>query len=217
VEIGAYLTAAFHLTGLVASSTMGRLSDRTGRRRVLVAMALTSTLCSFVFGWLVGGPVALVFAVGAIYGFTALGDSPVLSTAFTEAVRPAYLGSGLALRSLLGFGAGAIAPLAFGRVLDLTNPPGVTPTHWGWAFVSLGLGGAAATWCAWGLPRGRPGCLDRARRAAYNAAVFTSHHDNPGGAHGIHHPSRAAAGRRRARRRGRSRPVAGRGPDHPEA
>jgi MFS family permease len=153
VEIGSYLTAAFHVTGLVASSSMGRLSDRTGRRSVLRAMALTSTLCSFVFGWLVGWPVALVFAVGAIYGFTALGDSPVLSTAFTEAVRPAYLGSGLALRSLLGFGAGAVAPLVFGRVLDLTNPPGATPTHWGWAFVSLGLGGAVATWCAWGLPR----------------------------------------------------------------
>ena len=78
----------------------------------------------------------------------------MLSTAFTEAVRPAYLGSGLAPRSLLGFGAGAIAPLVFGRVLDLTNPPGAPPpTSWGWAFVTLGLGGAAATWCAWGLAR----------------------------------------------------------------
>jgi MFS family permease len=153
VEIGSYLTAAFHLTGLVASSTMGHLSDRTGRRSVLLTMALTSTLCSFVFGWLIGWPIALVFAVGAIYGFTALGDSPVLSTAFTEAVRSAYLGAGLALRSLLGFGAGAIAPLVFGRVLDLTNPPGATPTTWGWAFVTLGLGGAAATWCARGLTR----------------------------------------------------------------
>ncbi len=157
VEIGSYLTAAFHLTGLVASSTMGRLSDRTGRRSVLLAMALTSTLCSFVFGWLIGWPIALVFAVGAVYGFTALGDSPVLSTAFTEAVRSAYLGSGLALRSLLGFGAGAIAPLVFGRVLDLGNLPGATPTTWGWAFVTLGLGGAAATWCAWGLARDRRG------------------------------------------------------------
>ena len=153
VEIGSYITAAFHLTGLVASSTMGRLSDRTGRRSVLFAMALTSTLCSFVFGWLIGWAPALLFAVGAIYGFTALGDSPVLSTAFTEAVRPAYLGSGLALRSLLGFGAGAIAPLAFGAVLDATNPAGVTPATWGWAFVTLGLGGAVAAWCAWGLAR----------------------------------------------------------------
>jgi MFS family permease len=153
VEISAYISAAFHFTGLVASSTMGRLSDRTGRRHVLLAMALSSTLCSFVFGWLIGWPVALVFAVGAIYGFTALGDSPVLSTAFTEAVRPAYLGSGLALRSLLGFGAGAIAPLVFGAVLDATNPAGGTLTTWGWAFVSLGVGGAGATWCAWRLPR----------------------------------------------------------------
>ena len=153
VEIGAYISSAFHLTGLVASSMMGRLSDRAGRRRVLFAMALSSTLCSFAFGWLVGWPIAMVFAIGAIYGFTALGDSPVLSTAFTEAVRPAYLGSGLALRSLLGFGAGAIAPLAFGAVLDATNPAGVTPTTWGWAFVTLALGGAVATWCAWGLPR----------------------------------------------------------------
>ncbi|MBI3826263.1 MAG: hypothetical protein HY294_09725 [Candidatus Rokubacteria bacterium] len=83
----------------------------------------------------------------------------MLSTAFTEAVSPAYLGAGLALRSLLGFGAGAVAPLVFGRVLDLTNEAGTTPTHWGWAFVTLGLGGVLATWCAWGLAR------DRARAA----------------------------------------------------
>lgn len=153
VARGAYISAAFHLMGLVASSTMGRLSDRLGRRRVLVVLAASSTLCSFVFGWLIGWPAALILVVGAMYGFTALGDSPVLSTAFTEAVSPAYLGSGLALRSLLGFGAGAIAPLVFGAVLDATNPPGLTPVAWGWAFSALGFGGIVATACAWGLPR----------------------------------------------------------------
>jgi len=139
--------------GLIAGSTMGRLSDRLGRRILLLTLAAASTVCSFVFGWLIGWPAGVLFLVGAVYGFTALGDSPVLSTAFTEAVSPAYLGSALALRSLLGFGAGALAPLAFGAVLDLTNPPGVTPTVWGWSFVTLGLGGVAATWCAWGLSR----------------------------------------------------------------
>ncbi|HSF07621.1 MAG TPA: MFS transporter [Methylomirabilota bacterium] len=152
-EVGAFMSAAFHLTGLVASFSMGRLSDRLGRRAVLVAMAATATVCSFAFGWLIGWPLALVFAVGAVYAFTALGDSPVLSTAVTEAVHPSYLGSALALRSLLGFGAGAIAPLAFGAVLKATNLPGATPALWGWAFVTLGLGGLAATICAWGLPR----------------------------------------------------------------
>ena len=155
VEIGSYLSASFHVMGLVSSWSMGVLSDRWGRREVLVTVAATSTVCSFVFGWLIGAPPAIVFLVGALYGFAALGDSPVLSTAFTEAVSPAYLGSGLALRSLLGFGAGAIAPLAFGAILDLTNPPGLR-THWGWAFVSLGLGGAGATACAWALAQTRP-------------------------------------------------------------
>jgi MFS family permease len=160
VELSAYVSASFHVMGLVASSSMGGLSDRLGRRAVLVGLAASSTACSFAFGWLIGWPMALLFAVGAVYAFTALGDSPVLSTAFTEAVPPAYLGAGLALRSLLGFGAGAVAPLAFGAVLDATNPAGVTPTVWGWAFVTLGLGGLGATWAALGLAR------DPAPRAA---------------------------------------------------
>jgi MFS family permease len=160
VALSAYVSAAFHLMGLVASSSMGGLSDRLGRRAVLVALAASSTACAFVFGWLLGWPMALLFAVGAVWAFTALGDSPVLSTAFTEAVPPAYLGAGLALRSLLGFGAGAVAPLAFGAVLDATNPAGHTPTAWGWAFVTLGLGGLGATWAALGLAR------DPAPRAA---------------------------------------------------
>ena len=45
-------------------------------------------------------------------------------------------------------------------VLDATNPPGLTPIVWGWAFVTLGLGGLGATWAALGLVR------DRAPRAA---------------------------------------------------
>jgi MFS family permease len=143
--------------GLIASSSMGRLSDRLGRRAVLLGLAASSAVCSLVFGWLVGAPIALIFAVGAVYGFTALGDSPVLSTALTEAVEPPYLGAALALRSFLGFGAGAIAPLVFGAVLDATNPRGVTPSVWGWAFVALGIGGAAAAVCAWTLaPDRRP-------------------------------------------------------------
>lgn len=151
VELGAYVSASFHLVGLVASTSMGRLSDRLGRRVVLFGLASSSAACSFVFGWLIGWPIAVVFAVGAIYGFTALGDSPVLSTALTEAVNPAYLGAALAVRSFMGFGAGAVAPLAFGAVLDATNAAGATPTVWGWSFATLGLGGAVAAVCAFRL------------------------------------------------------------------
>jgi MFS family permease len=155
VELGAYVSASFHLMGLFASTSMGKLSDRLGRRDVLLGTAATGAACSFAFGWLIGWPLAVIMAVGAVYGFTALGDSPVLSTALTESVSAPYLGAALALRSFLGFGAGAIAPLVFGAILDLTNAPGTTPTTWGWAFVALGVGGAVAALSAWGLARDR--------------------------------------------------------------
>ena len=82
-------------------------------------------------GWLVQLCVARAHAV-----FPALGDSPVLSTAMTEAVS-------------------ALAPLAFGAILDATNPARTTATEWGWPFVALGVGGLIATACAWRLPRDR--------------------------------------------------------------
>jgi MFS family permease len=154
-EVGAYLTAALHLTGLFASWWMGLLSDRLGRRAVLIAMAGTSAACSLVFGWTITWPIWIVVALGLVYGFTTIGDSSVLSTATTEAVDPAHLGATLALRSLLGFGAGAIAPLAFGAVLDATNAVNTAPINWGWAFVTLGIGGIIATGCAFALKRER--------------------------------------------------------------
>ncbi len=152
-EFGAYLAAGLHLMGLASSWSMGVLSDRFGRRAILLTMAATSAACSLVFGWTTAWPIWLVVAIGAVYSFTAIGDSSVLSTATTESVPPSHLGATLALRSMLGFGAGAIAPLTFGAVLDATNAAGTAPTQWGWAFVALGIGGAVTTACAWAFGR----------------------------------------------------------------
>ena len=140
--LGAYITSLFHVTGMVASLVAGFFADRFGRTPVILAMAAVSTACSLVFGWLIGTSLALIIAVGLLYGFAALGDSPIYSTAITEVVAPAYRGSALALRSLLGYGAGAIAPLLFGAILDWygINNAGA----WGWAFVSLGIAGVGA-------------------------------------------------------------------------
>jgi MFS family permease len=148
---GAYITAAFHLVGILASFSMGSLSDRLGRARVILFLAGISTLCSFVFGWTIGLPFSLIIAIGTIYNFASLGDSPVLSAGLTEVVTPSYLGVAFGLRSLLGFGAGAISPVVFGAILDWTNPQGSGQTYyenWGWAFVSLGVPGFAAIWAA---------------------------------------------------------------------
>jgi MFS family permease len=146
---GAYITALFHVMGLIASFSMGILSDRLGRAQVILLLATISMICSFTFGWTVGLPLFLIFFIGVIYAFSSLGDSPVLSTALTEVVEPSYLGASLGLRSLLGFGFAAIAPLAFGAILDLSNPIVDGQRHygtWGWAFSGLGVGGIGAIW-----------------------------------------------------------------------
>ena len=140
--LGAYLTSLFHLTGMAASLLAGLFADRFGRTPVILAMAAVSAGCSFVFGWLIGTSLAVVVGVGLLYSFAALGDSPIYSTAITEVVAPAYRGAALALRSLLGYGAGAIAPLLFGAILDWYGVDHAGA--WGWAFVSLGIAGAGA-------------------------------------------------------------------------
>lgn len=147
-QFGAYLVASMHLIGALASVLTGRLADLLGRRVVLVRVAAIGTGLSLVIGWLTTLPIALLVLIGLVYYFFAIGDSPVLSTALTEVVETSHLGSILAVRSLFGFGAGGIAPILFGAMLDLTNPTGTPPETWGWAFTALGFGGLAATLCA---------------------------------------------------------------------
>lgn len=144
--LGSYASAFFHFTGILASFSMGLLSDRRGRAVMLLALSGISSICSFLFGWTFGWPLIITIGLGAIYAFSSLGDSPVLSAALSEAADPAYLGAAFGLRSLLGFSAGAAAPLVFGLILDWTNPAAIGRlyAHWGWAFSSLGLLGLGA-------------------------------------------------------------------------
>jgi MFS family permease len=146
---GANIVALFHVMGLMASLSMGTLSDRFARGQVMLVLATVSMICSFTFGWTLGSPLFVIVIVGAIYALSSLGDSPVLSAALTEVIEPAYLGTALGLRSLLGFGAAAIGPLAFGAILDWSNPVANGQrlyVTWGWAFSVLGIGGLGAVW-----------------------------------------------------------------------
>jgi len=154
--ISAYITASFHFVALFASFTMGTLSDRLGRARVIFMLSVVSASCSFLFGWTIQWPLILVIGLGLIYAFSSLGDSPVLSAGLTEAVEPTYMGAAFGLRSLLGFGVGALAPMVFGMVLDRTNPGAAETSRyatWGWAFSVFGFGGLGAAWAAHALIR----------------------------------------------------------------
>jgi MFS family permease len=144
--LGLLVAAAVHLSGVVATLAMGHASDRWGRRAVLVAAALFSGLLSSALGWSAAWHPLAALAIACLASFAAYGDSGVLSTAMTEAVPARHLGTVLALRSILGFGAGAVSPLAFGAVLDHTG-------QWGWSFAALGVGGLVAVSAALALPR----------------------------------------------------------------
>ncbi len=144
VGLGIAIAMALHLSAFVASITMGGASDRYGRRAVLLVLAAVGALCSFGFGWSGELPASLLLGFAALYGFAALGDSSVLSAAMSEAVPADYLGRALAVRSILGIGIGAVAPAAFGAVLDVSAPG----SGWGWGFALMGVGGVVATVCA---------------------------------------------------------------------
>jgi MFS family permease len=150
----ALTTGCMHLAGATASFVMGALSDRLGRRAVLLGLAAAGAALSLAIGWVIWLPASVFVALALVYTLLTIGDSPVLTTAITEVTDPARLGAVLAVRSLLGFGAGAIAPLAAGLAFDATTSMAwPAPVVWGLTFTVLGIGGVIATLCAARLSR----------------------------------------------------------------
>ncbi len=155
-QSSALTTGVMHLAGATASFAFGALSDRLGRRAVLFGVAAAAAVLSLSLGWVIWLPAGLFVALALVYTLLTIGDSPVLTTAITEVTDPGRLGAVLAVRSLLGFGAGAIAPLAAGLALDAATAMAWGPAAvWGWTFVVLGIGGVIAAFCALRL-RPRP-------------------------------------------------------------
>jgi MFS family permease len=153
-QSSALATGTMHIGGAAASFVMGALSDRLGRRTVLLVVATAAAALSLSIGWLIWLPAGLFVVLALVYSFLTIGDSPVLTTAITEVTDPGRLGAVLAVRSLLGFGAGAIAPLAAGAVFDAAASFAVRPAvAWGCTFVVLGIGGVLAALSAAGLSR----------------------------------------------------------------
>lgn len=150
----AWLTGGMHLVGAATAFGMGALSDRLGRRAVLIGVAAASASLSFTLGWLVAIPILPLVVLGLAYSALTIGDSPVLTTAITEVTEPGTMGAMLAARSLLGFGAGAIAPIVAGLVYDMTRAAELPPqVIWGLTFGVLGAGGLIATLAALRLRR----------------------------------------------------------------
>lgn len=158
-SLGAGLAAVAYVGSMGGSVFGGWLSDRMGRTWTMMVLATISAACSLALGWLIDLPLWLLVAICAFYSFAAVGDSSVYSTAVTELVPPRHIGAAYSVRSVLGFGAGAIAPWVFGLVLDAAGAAEASPlVTWGLAWCSLGviaLMSPVATWRLRRLPESR--------------------------------------------------------------
>lgn len=146
--IGSALAGLTFLTNAVGSVVGGHLSDVCGRRRVMLLMTGTSIASSLLFGWLFTMPLWLLTFVAISYNMAALGDSSVYSSALSELVPAEDLSTAYALRSTLGFGLGALSPIAFGFALDFASLGGGSRSTvaWGLAWSILGLGALPGLW-----------------------------------------------------------------------
>jgi MFS family permease len=142
VGLGALLTAITYVSSMAGSIAGGSLSDRWGRTTVILVMSCASLACSLSFGWMLSWPLWLLLIVAVVYNLTAIGDSSVYSTAITELVPPRYIGAAYSIRSVLGFGAGAVSPWTFGLVFDWARGAPLQSEAWAWglAWTSLGVG-----------------------------------------------------------------------------
>ncbi|MEM6495763.1 MAG: MFS transporter [Pseudomonadota bacterium] len=154
-QISASALTLLHVIGAIAALLMGGLSDRIGRKPVLLWNTALATAFSFTIGWLVNTDSSLLFVLMFVYSFFAIGDSSVLSTTTAERINPNCLGALLAVRSLLGFAAGAASPIVFGLTIDwLRSLQATEPQVWGFAFATLGFAGAAAVYFSATIKRG---------------------------------------------------------------
>ncbi|HSB77691.1 MAG TPA: MFS transporter [Candidatus Methylomirabilis sp.] len=131
-----------HLLGATGSILGGTASDRLGRPRVMLLFTGLSLTGSFLLGWLWAWPFWLLVLAACCYNVCAIADSSVYSTALAETVPTARLGAAYSVRSVMGFGAGAISPVVFGAVFDIAHGAFPLPSHLDWvlAWSSAGVG-----------------------------------------------------------------------------
>ncbi|RJL35498.1 MFS transporter [Bailinhaonella thermotolerans] len=130
--LAAYVTFAVFAVGGLANYTGGVLGDRFGRERTAIAMMSVSAACAAFIGLFMGAPLWLLIAVGLVWGYSVVGDSPQFSTLVTELADQSYVGTALTLQMAAGF-------VLTGATIWLV-PAAEQAVGWRWAFAVLAVG-----------------------------------------------------------------------------
>jgi MFS family permease len=139
--------ALINLLGLPASVLGNELAARVGRIRWIAAAMTGAGVLSWTAGLSVSAPWWILLMLLAAYFVCVMADSAALTAGLVAVAPPAQRGAALAAYSLLGFGAGFLAPVVFGTTLDLA---GGGPFSWALSFATLSAAGliwaCAARW-----------------------------------------------------------------------
>jgi MFS family permease len=137
------IAAIANLFGPAASVFGNELAMRYGRNRVVPVIMVCSGLFTCLFGLLSGLPWYAIVGLSFLMLSLHMGDSSALTSGMVANSDPTMRGASMALHSMLGFGAGFMAPLAFGAVLDAAGG-NASSTAWMLAYASLGVLGVFA-------------------------------------------------------------------------
>jgi MFS family permease len=141
------------LLGMLASVLGNEVAVRLGRRPVLIAFMLASTLLAALIGFAAALPFWAMTALLALYGTILMLDSASLTVGAMNAADPERRGSTLAVHTTLGTIRAFLAPLTSGLALDLSGG-GATVGSWVACFLVLAAGVALGPLALWLL--GRP-------------------------------------------------------------
>jgi MFS family permease len=130
--------AGVNLLGPPASILGNELAGRLGTARFVRVVMLVSAALACAVGASGSWPWLWAAAAVCAYFIAIMADSSALTAAVVAAAPAAHRGATMAVHSFLGFGAGFVAPIVFGLVLDGTGG-GQTARGWLFACASLGL------------------------------------------------------------------------------
>jgi MFS family permease len=131
--------ALINFLGIPASIIGNEAAMRLGRPRYIPWVMMASGSLAWAAGFSSTWPWWVMLLLLAFYFVTVMSDSAALTAGLIETTPPQARGAAMAVYSSAGFGAGFVAPLVFGAVLDLAGGKADT-VAWGLAFGSLGIG-----------------------------------------------------------------------------
>jgi MFS family permease len=133
------IAAVANVFGPPASIYGNELAMRHGRERLIWKAMLASGVLTCTLGFVSFLPLFALAGLIMLHMCLVMSDSSALTAGVVTRAGERIRGATMAVHSMLGFGAGFVAPLVFGVVLDLAGGK-TRPLAWGLGFTTLGAG-----------------------------------------------------------------------------